>query len=208
MPFISKKIKRLCKHCKNEVKKSFHKGKWNGYNETCGDEKCLKKRFENRQKKKKCKYCDKECKRTKKSGNLTTCGSENCLKKSNKNRQKKIKISIENNPRKLTCSICNEFFFCNSPGPIKYCKECAPNMIWCKRAGKYGIGKKQWDVILKKQDYKCALCDKEPKVVDHCHNENIVRGLLCHSCNINIMMLDKKDDFIKKALKYTGKKYV
>lgn len=43
--------------------------------------------------------------------------------------------------------------------------------------------------MLKYQDYKCAMCpkvhsEKRPLNVDHSHEEpNIVRGLLCITCN-------------------------
>jgi len=157
---------------------------------------------------KKCKYCDKIAKKTNRSSSLVTCGSSECLKKSHKNRFDKIEGLRRKNPKKILCELCSEEFSSIRPPHLKYCIDCVPNQTWRKRAGKYGIGKKQWDVILKKQYNTCALCDNEPTVVDHCHNENRVRGLLCHSCNINIMIFDKRDEFVKKAIKYTGKSYV
>lgn len=157
---------------------------------------------------KKCKYCDSIAKKTNYGSSLVTCGSEECLKKSYRNRQNCIEGVRRKNPRSMQCLLCSQEFLSYRPPHIKYCNECVPSQTWRKRAGKYGVGKKQWDVILKNQNYTCALCDKEPIVVDHCHNENKVRGLLCHSCNINIMIFDKNEEFVKRAIKYTGKSYV
>jgi Recombination endonuclease VII len=85
--------------------------------------------------------------------------------------------------------------------------ECVPDTSWRGRAMRYGIGKPQWDLIFSKQNGKCALCDKNPEVVDHCHKKGIVRGLLCNGCNIKIEILDKDDDFLYKAMRYVGKNY-
>lgn len=59
----------------------------------------------------------------------------------------------------------------------------------------YGITQDQYDELLKKQDFRCAICRKhrdECKTnfhVDHAHSESkwvpagAIRGLLCWSCN-------------------------
>ncbi len=53
---------------------------------------------------------------------------------------------------------------------------------------KYGLTIDQEDGMLKSQGGKCAGChkkftEKELPHVDHCHNTNVVRGLLCKACN-------------------------
>jgi hypothetical protein len=37
------------------------------------------------------------------------------------------------------------------------------------------------------QEYRCAMCGfEDAKIVkDHCHESGLIRGLLCHSCNLN-----------------------
>jgi hypothetical protein len=57
----------------------------------------------------------------------------------------------------------------------------------------YKITPEQWDDMYQKQGGKCAnlFCDTtisnkryDRLFVDHCHYSGVVRGLLCHSCNI------------------------
>ena len=59
----------------------------------------------------------------------------------------------------------------------------------CMRTLKYGISSTEYEARLIAQDYKCAVC-KEPLPekhdIDHCHDTNIVRGILCPPCNVMI----------------------
>lgn len=52
---------------------------------------------------------------------------------------------------------------------------------------KYGITEAQYNAMLARQGYVCALCGREPAkrrlAVDHDHADGRVRGLLCYSCN-------------------------
>jgi len=52
----------------------------------------------------------------------------------------------------------------------------------------YGITQADYDTMLRKQRGVCAICKKPPKEgknlqVDHDHVTQLVRGLLCWSCN-------------------------
>jgi len=77
---------------------------------------------------------------------------------------------------------------------------------------KYGITLKEYNVILKKQKYKCAICNitntsskrKYNKYlsVDHCHKTNKVRGLLCDFCNNGLGRFKDSVRFLLKAIKY------
>ncbi len=56
--------------------------------------------------------------------------------------------------------------------------------------------KRDYDKLLIEQKYRCALCrnlPKEGKVlsIDHDHVTNVVRGLLCTSCNLGMSFVDK-----------------
>ncbi len=64
----------------------------------------------------------------------------------------------------------------------------------------YGISTEIYEHMLKEQGYKCKICPStDPKhnsgkfVVDHCHTNGQVRGLLCGECNL---MLGKAHDNI------------
>ncbi len=57
----------------------------------------------------------------------------------------------------------------------------------------FGITIDDYDKILEKQDFKCAICRipqsslEKRLAVDHCHKTGKVRGLLCLSCNTVIV---------------------
>jgi len=53
----------------------------------------------------------------------------------------------------------------------------------------YGITIEEYELLLQKQNGKCAICKKEDKIrlcVDHNHVTNEIRGLLCRNCNLAI----------------------
>jgi hypothetical protein len=76
----------------------------------------------------------------------------------------------------------------------------------------YGIDLEQYDKMLKAQACKCAVCGKEHVeeekkrlVVDHCHDSEQIRELLCNNCNTalgllkeDIQVIDKLKDYIIK----------
>lgn len=58
---------------------------------------------------------------------------------------------------------------------------------------KYGIGKLEYERMLRAQRGACAICFIDKPVygkvifsVDHCHKSGVIRGLLCDSCNFMI----------------------
>jgi hypothetical protein len=73
---------------------------------------------------------------------------------------------------------------------------------------KYGITLEDYDIILKNQDYVCAICGtNEPGTqgrlcVDHCHNTRKVRGLLCNKCNIGLGAFNDNVKVLAKAIQY------
>jgi hypothetical protein len=49
----------------------------------------------------------------------------------------------------------------------------------------------------------CALCEKtEDLVIDHCHDTNRVRGVLCRGCNRSIGQLGDTHEAIQRAADY------
>ena len=156
----------------------------------------------------KCRWCENEKKKNLTSGSnkgyYSTCGSSECLKKQYDDAYICAAKGRRTVPIDMNCVICHQDFKSEHTNHKRYCKQCVPDKSWRGRAQRYGIGKPQWDQLLKDQNGTCALCDRFPEVVDHCHSEGIVRGLLCNKCNTRINILDEPE-FLKKALKYVGK---
>jgi len=75
----------------------------------------------------------------------------------------------------------------------------------------YGITMDDYKELFDAQNGLCAICNKPPVNgrnldVDHDHETNEVRGLLCTSCNRVCGYLDNKD-WLDTALKYLRKDY-
>lgn len=67
----------------------------------------------------------------------------------------------------------------------------------------YGIEHNEYIELLKSQKYKCKICGIKGKlVVDHCHVNLNVRGLLCQKCNAGLGMFEDNIDNLKCAIKY------
>ncbi len=71
----------------------------------------------------------------------------------------------------------------------------------------YGLSKEQYLQIVKDQNSSCKMCDTYFEDhfqlhVDHCHETNRVRGLLCSKCNQGIGLLNHDPDLIRKAALY------
>lgn len=109
-------------------------------------------------------------------------------------------------------------------GKQYYCKPCQltkvskiPNHRANVRKGslkkRYGITPEDYDDLFRKQKGVCDICQlPEPETskreylcIDHDHKTGIVRGLLCHDCNIGIGKF--KDDIqrLKSAIFYIEK---
>lgn len=72
---------------------------------------------------------------------------------------------------------------------------------------RYGISIEQRDEMLAAQGGVCAICKDKPAraVVDHCHYTGLVRGILCHACNIKLHGIENTS-FLNAALEYLGVK--
>ena len=73
---------------------------------------------------------------------------------------------------------------------------------------RFGLTPKDYENLLKVQDYKCAICEspltfvKNSAVVDHCHGTNKIRGILCRSCNTGLGAFKDEKSFLAKAIYY------
>ena len=70
----------------------------------------------------------------------------------------------------------------------------------------YGITIQQYDVILEKQNGKCAICgggtSKNFFAVDHNHRSGKVRGLLCARCNTGLARFMDEVQRVRTAVAY------
>lgn len=90
-----------------------------------------------------------------------------------------------------------------------YYKKNPETYKWRVRLNNYGISKEDFFSLLEKQDNKCALCGKtfvslfgRDLCIDHCHDTNKIRGLLCMPCNVGLGMLGDNEEGLMKALEY------
>ena len=79
----------------------------------------------------------------------------------------------------------------------------------------YGITLDEYNKLLSKQKNKCSICEIDNNgkyrnkarafAVDHCHNTNKIRGLLCSDCNIAIGLLKDNTKHLQSAINYLNK---
>lgn len=71
----------------------------------------------------------------------------------------------------------------------------------------YGLSKEDYIKLVDAQLSSCKLCEKYEANffklhVDHCHETNKVRGLLCNTCNQGIGLLKHNSNLLRKAALY------
>lgn len=72
----------------------------------------------------------------------------------------------------------------------------------------HGITHEDYVFMLRKQDYKCLICEfehaklKDGLVVDHCHTTGKIQGLLCPMCNSGIGLLREDPTILRRAIHY------
>lgn len=67
--------------------------------------------------------------------------------------------------------------------------------------GRHGLSKREAREFVK--DRQCEICGKESSlIVDHCHKTNVIRGVLCGTCNTAIGLLGDTFEGVKKAYDY------
>lgn len=76
----------------------------------------------------------------------------------------------------------------------------------------YGITKEQYNLILNKQNNKCAICEIDFSLLtlrqihlDHNHETGKVRGILCYKCNLAIGHAKESSGLLKKCADYLDK---
>lgn len=77
----------------------------------------------------------------------------------------------------------------------------------------YGMTLEEYDLMVEKQDGKCAICknkedhnvpgQREHKLsVDHCHITKKIRGLLCRKCNQTLGIFKENIEIFENCIKY------
>lgn len=108
----------------------------------------------------------------------------------------------------------------NRDGLNSYCRKCQnirtvsspkyrENIRKAQLKKFYGITPEDYSSLFDLQNGVCAICGsddsesmREYLCVDHDHATNVVRGLLCHSCNIGLGKFKDDANILLKAVKY------
>lgn len=70
---------------------------------------------------------------------------------------------------------------------------------------KYGLRKEEYERLSVSQNDCCAICYKQMKWylhVDHNHQTNKIRGLLCQNCNVGIGYFKENPELLRSAIAY------
>ena len=86
---------------------------------------------------------------------------------------------------------------------------------------RYRITEEEYNQMLIQQKYSCKICghkpDKcqtnysqtsarqmpdKPLYVDHCHQTKVIRGLLCHKCNVALGHMNDDPEQLERAANY------
>ena len=76
-----------------------------------------------------------------------------------------------------------------------------------RKMGYYGLSVDDFDILMEKQNNCCAICKKtcitgRALAIDHDHNTNVVRGLLCNKCNQGLGFFNDSIDLLQDAMLY------
>ena len=93
-------------------------------------------------------------------------------------------------------------------GLDSWCRKCRATYRSETRRGQYRamISDEQL-----KEEFKnftgCAICGEKTEdiVVDHCHDKNVYRGLLCQLCNRGLGNFKDNTDSLERAIEYLNK---
>ena len=138
---------------------------------------------------------------------------------------KAIKTRIDNPI--LPCVMCGKELPVGRTTRYKYCSECLsiwkvtfekerrnrlkandPKFDKRRDVKKYfGISLEEYEEMIEEQGGSCAICGtNEPRGrgwhVDHDHGSGVIRGVLCHHCNLGIGHFKDDTNVIKNAISY------
>jgi Recombination endonuclease VII len=150
-----------------------------------------------------CKYCSQPAKKNlrpngENKGWYKTCGNVVCLTAQYRDQMVNAKKCWRGTFR---CEGCKIETLARGRGQ-RWCSFCVPNNSARGRMQRYGLSEPQYRQMLLEQNNLCYLCqEKFPGCVDHDHNTNKVRRLLCDGCNTKLSGIDNPD-WLERALQY------
>lgn len=115
-------------------------------------------------------------------------------------------LGVESTQHKYCSVTCRSKWHYNkwkSSGGFRDKNKCRD--YWLKH--KYNISTAVFTRLLEKQDYRCAICQREDHTgynwhVDHCHTTDKIRGVLCSRCNQGLGLFSDNLDILQKAKEY------
>lgn len=94
-------------------------------------------------------------------------------------------------------------------GLCQFCYNREPDVreriVQSRRLRKYGLSKESYLDLVETQKNQCAICGREPSVIDHSHKSQKVRGLLCFNCNVLLGNARDSVGILKAAVAYLEK---
>lgn len=132
---------------------------------------------------------------------------KNCYVSSKKTSEEERRLYkhnwFKNNP--IKAKEAKERNWNSKPEEYKFIKSRHYNLKY-----NYGLTLDQYTKILIEQDYKCKICgiihSEEKKhrrlFVDHNHDTDRVRGLLCHTCNVGLGSAYENIEILNNAIYY------
>lgn len=153
-----------------------------------------------------CEYreCDKVFKRFpayQRSNRKRYCCQQHATKEMHA-RHKELGINPNGTLHEDECKICHTKILCYKPSMCDRCKSVGQSI----RTLKINFSIEEYLIMLEKQDNKCYICRTESCTtgnrfaIDHCHETNKVRGLLCVSCNVKLGWLEHNKERINEYL--------
>jgi len=156
-----------------------------------------------------------------------------CLRKYNKSQRSVLKQKIRDKEKYDNRPLGEPCIYCGGPNKIgrrKFCKTCIKDIPASERKSfwhqqrdyvqpkpspervrnymykyNYGLTLSEVENMIAKANNQCEICKSEVKLnVDHNHNTNEVRGMLCFNCNTGLGMFKDNIDFLKSAVDYLG----
>lgn len=115
--------------------------------------------------------------------------------------------------KEKACRECGSVFKPIAPSHHYCSEECADTGCqrgWLRK--KYNMTLEEYNALFKKQSGLCAICrgagfaiarnQRQLIVIDHCHKNGNVRGLLCHNCNRALGLFKDNVDNLRNAIRY------